>query len=383
MHIADDIRYIGVNDTTLDLFESQYLIPHGMSYNSYIILDEKIAIIDSVDMHFTAQWLDKLSGELKGKTPDYLIIQHMEPDHSGSLSAFMQTYPQTIVVATTQAFGMMRAFFGEEYPDRRRVIKEGDVLQLGRHALTFITAPMVHWPEVMITYDQLSRTLFSADAFGRFGTPEASVDWADEARRYYFGIVGKYGLQVQQLLRKVSMFDVQTICPLHGPVLNENLSYCLDLYDIWSSYQPESRGVTVAFSSVYGHTKETAEKFAQQLRDAGETVALHDLTRGDMSAAVADAFRYDRLVLATTTYNMGIFPCMHAFLHHLAERGYRSRTVGLIENGSWAPAAAKGMRAALAECKDLTFAETTVTIRSALNKASLAQMDALAKEMIG
>ena len=381
MNITADIKYIGVNDRKLDLFEGQYPVPNGISYNSYAIMDEKIAIKDSVDAHFTQEWLDNIKSTLAGRTPDYLIVQHMEPDHSANIVSFKAAYPNTCIVASAKAFAMMKGFFGTDYADNRLVVGEGDTLSLGKHTLTFVTAPMVHWPEVIVTYDSTDRVLFSADAFGKFGTPDTDEPWADEARRYYIGIVGKYGAQVQALLKKAAALDIATICPLHGPVLNENLSYYLGLYDTWSSYRPEEDGVLIAYTSVYGHTKEAALRLAQLLRDKGRTVAVYDLARSDEFAAVADAFRYSKLVLATTTYNADIFPFMRQFIDHLTERGFRSRTVGLIENGSWAPMAAKVMRGMLEKSRDLTFTETTVKILSALNAESEAQLLALAAEL--
>ena len=381
MNITADIKYIGVNDRKLDLFEGQYPVPNGMSYNSYAIMDEKIAIMDSVDAHFTQEWLDNIKSTLAGRTPDYLVVQHMEPDHSANIESFKAAYPNTCIVASAKAFAMMKGFFGTDYADNRLVVGEGDTLSLGKHTLTFVTAPMVHWPEVIVTYDSTDRVLFSADAFGKFGTPDTDEPWADEARRYYIGIVGKYGAQVQALLKKAAALDIATICPLHGPVLNENLSYYLGLYDTWSSYRPEEDGVLIAYTSVYGHTKEAALRLAQLLRDKGRTVAVYDLARSDEFAAVADAFRYSKLVLATTTYNADIFPFMRQFIDHLTERGFRSRTVGLIENGSWAPMAAKVMRGMLEKSRDLAFTETTVKILSALNAESEAQLLALAAEL--
>ena len=381
MNITADIKYIGVNDRKLDLFEGQYPVPNGMSYNSYAIMDEKIAIMDSVDAHFTQEWLDNIKSTLAGRTPDYLVVQHMEPDHSANIESFKAAYPNTCIVASAKAFAMMKGFFGTDYADNRLVVGEGDTLSLGKHTLTFVTAPMVHWPEVIVTYDSTDRVLFSADAFGKFGTPDTDEPWADEARRYYIGIVGKYGAQVQALLKKAAALDIATICPLHGPVLNENLSYYLGLYDTWSSYRPEEDGVLIAYTSVYGHTKEAALRLAQLLRDKGRAVTVYDLARSDEFAAVADAFRYSKLVLATTTYNADIFPFMRQFIDHLTERGFRSRTVGLIENGSWAPMAAKVMRGMLEKSRDLAFTETTVKMLSALNAESEAQLLALAAEL--
>lgn len=381
MHITDSIIYVGVNDHDIDLFESQYPVPNGMAYNSYVIMDDKIAVIDSVEARFGEEWLHKLQDTLNGRQPDYLIVQHMEPDHSANITSFMAAYPAATVVASAAAFNMMRSFFGNDYADRRRIVKEGDVLPLGSHTLTFIAAPMVHWPEVMLTYDQKDKVLFSADAFGKFGALDVQQDWTDEGRRYYFGVVSKFGMQVQQALKKISAFDVQTICALHGPVLKENLAKYLALYDIWSAYRPEESGITIAYSSVYGHTQEAVERLAAMLREKGQTVAMFDLSRCDVSEAMASAFRYDRLVLATTTYNTGVFPSMHNFLHLLTDHNFQNRTVALIENGSWAPMAAKGMRALLENSKSLTFTDTTVRILSSLNEDSLSQLHALADEL--
>ena len=368
MHKTNDIRYIGVNDHAIDLFEGQYAVPNGMAYNSYAIVDEKIAVMDSVDRHFAGEWLGHIAQALGGRTPDYLIVQHMEPDHSGSIEAFMNAYPQATIVSSAKAFSMMQAFFGKDYADRRLAVKEGDTLSLGRHELRFFTAPMVHWPEVFVTYDACEKALFSADAFGRFGALDVQADWADEARRYYIGIVGKYGAQVQALLKKLAALDVQTICPL---------------YDCWSSYRPESHGVTIACASIYGGTMKAARLLADQLHAQGETVVLYDLARCDMAQAVSDAFRYDRLVLASSTYNADVFPFMRTFIHHLTERGFRNRTVALMESGAWAPMAAKVMRGMLESSKELTFAETAVKITCAPSDATQAQIDALAAELHG
>lgn len=382
MTITNDIRYIGVNDHQIDLFEGQYRVPNGMAYNSYVILDEKIAVMDSVDRNFGAQWLDNLKAELNGRKPDYLVVQHMEPDHSANVALFMETYPEAIVVASRAAFNMMKNFFGTDYADRRIIAGENDSLSLGKHTLTFLTAPMVHWPEVIVTYDTLDKVLFSADGFGKFGALDAEEDWACEARRYYFGIVGKFGPQVQALLKKAAALDIQCICPLHGPVLSENLAYYLNLYDIWSSYGVESEGITIAYSSVYGNTKAAAELLAQKLEEKGcPKVAVNDLARCDMAEAVEDAFRYGTLVLATTTYNGDIFPCMKEFIHHLTERGYQKRRIALMENGTWAPMAAKVMKGMLEGCKELTFCENAVQIKAALSDASRAQIEALAEEL--
>ena len=381
MNITKDIKYIGVNDHQLDLFEGQYIVPNGMAYNSYAILDEKIAIMDSVDRSFTDEWLNNINTALEGRKPDYLVVQHMEPDHSANIVNFLNAYPDALVVSSAKAFTMMKNFFGTDFADRRIVVGEGDKLELGKHTLTFITAPMVHWPEVIMTYDLQDKVLFSADAFGKFGALDVEEDWAGEARRYYIGIVGKYGPQVQAVLKKAAALDIQTICPLHGPVLTENLGYYINLYDIWSSYRVESEGVVIAYTSVYGHTKAAVELLTETLEAKGVNVEVHDLARCDMAKAVEDAFRYGKLVLATTTYNMDIFPFMREFIHHLTERNFRSRTVGLVENGSWAPNAAKVMRGMLEGSKDLTYTETTVKILSALNDESRAQVLALAEEL--
>ncbi|MBQ5662525.1 MAG: flavin reductase [Clostridia bacterium] len=384
MQITKDIRYIGVNDRTIDLFEGQYRVPNGMAYNSYLILDEKIAVMDTVDIHFTHEWLDNLSHALGGRTPDYLIVQHMEPDHSANIMQFLGVYPTAKIVSSAAAFRMMKQFFGKDLSEGGIVIADGDTLSLGKHNLVFASAPMVHWPEVMVTYDATDRVLFSADAFGKFGTTDADEDWACEARRYYFGIVGKYGAPAQALLKKAAALDISIICPLHGPVLTENLSYYINLYDTWSSYTPEDDGVLIAYTSVYGNTKKAVELLAQKLRDMGcPKVVLTDLAREDMAEAVEDAFRYSKLVLATTTYCNGIFPFMREFIHHLTERGYQSRTVGLIENGTWAPNAAKTMQKMLEGAKDITFAAEPVRILSALNEESMKQLDTLAEALGG
>lgn len=383
MEITKDIIYIGVNDHDIDLFEGQYAVPAGMAYNSYVIKDEKIAVMDTVDAHFGEQWLANLRDALNGRAPDYLVVQHMEPDHSANIAAFAQAYPDATIVASAKAFTMMKNFFGTDYAERRAVVGDGDTLPLGEHTLTFVTAPMVHWPEVIVTYDSRDKVLFSADGFGKFGALDTEEDWACEARRYYFGIVGKYGAQVQALLRKASALDIAVICPLHGPVLTENLGYYLGLYNTWSSYTPESCGVLIAYTSVYGNTKAAAELLAERLRERGcEKVVLTDLARSDMAEAVEDAFRYDRLVLATTTYNAELFPFMREFISELTERGYRGRKVGLVENGSWAPMAAKVMRGMLEGCKDITFTDTTVRILSALSEESRAAIDAMADELM-
>ena len=381
MLITKDIRYIGVNDHQVDLFEGQYPVPNGIAYNSYVILDEKIAVMDTVDANFTQPWLQNLSAALAGRQPDYLIVQHMEPDHAANVDRFLELYPEAVVVASAKAFAMMKGFFGTDYADRRMVVGEGDTLCLGVHTLTFVTAPMVHWPEVIVTYDSHDKVLFSADGFGKFGALDVSEPWDDEARRYYIGIVGKYGAQVQALLKKAAALDIQMICPLHGPVLTENLGHYLNLYDIWSSYRVESEGIVIAYTSIYGNTKTAVELLAQRLKDKGEKVVVHDLARCDMSEAISDAFRYGKLVLATTTYNGDVFPFMKTFLHGLTERNFRGRTVGLIENGSWAPVAAKVMQQILSECRELRFTDTTVRIRSALDDASRAQLEAMADEL--
>ena len=382
MHITNDIKYIGVNDHDVDLFEGQYVVPNGMAYNSYVIFDEKIAVMDSVDRNFGKQWLANLEAALEGRKPDYLIVQHMEPDHSANIDVFLNAYPEATVVSSAKAFAMMKNFFGTEYADRRIVVGEGDTLCLGKHTLTFVTAPMVHWPEVIVTYDSYDKVLFSADGFGKFGALDAQEDWACEARRYYIGIVGKYGAPVQTLLKKAAGLDISIICPLHGPVLTENLGYYINLYDIWSSYKVESEGVVIAYTSIYGHTKEAVELLAQKLEEKGcPKVVVTDLARDDMAEAVEDAFRYGKLVLATTTYNGDIFPFMHTFIHHLTERSYQNRTIGLIENGSWAPMAARIMKGKFEKSKNITFTDTTVKILSALSDESKAQIEALAEEL--
>ena len=378
-----DIRYVGVNDHQVDLFEGQYVVPNGMAYNSYVIMDDKIAVMDTVDTHFTQPWMENIRAVLDGRKPDYLVVQHMEPDHSANIAHFLATYPEAVVVASAKAFTMMKNFYGTDFSDRRLVVGEGDTLTLGKHTLTFVTAPMVHWPEVIVTYDAYDKVLFSADGFGKFGALDADEDWACEARRYYIGIVGKYGAQVQALLKKAAGLDIRVICPLHGPVLSENLGYYINLYNTWSSYAVESEGVTIAYTSVYGHTREAAELLARRLEEKGcPKVALNDLARCDMAEAVEDAFRFGKLVLATTTYNADIFPFMREFIHHLTERNFQNRTVGLIENGSWAPMAAKVMHKMLEGSKNLTFTDTTVKIVSALNDDSRAQIEALADELI-
>ena len=381
MTITKDIRYIGVNDHQVDLFEGQYDVPNGMAYNSYVILDEKIAVMDTVDANFGEEWLGNLAAVLEGRKPDYLVVQHMEPDHSANIDVFLKAYPEATVVASAKAFTMMNQFFGTDYADRRVVVGEGDTLSLGKHILTFVTAPMVHWPEVIVTYDSYDKVLFSADGFGKFGALDVEEDWACEARRYYIGIVGKYGTQVQALLKKAAGLDIAIICPLHGPVLTENLGYYINLYDIWSSYKIEKEGVVVAYTSIYGNTKKAAELVAQKLEAKGIKVALNDLARCDIHEAVEDAFKYSKLVLATSTYNGDIFPFMKEYIHHLTERNYQNRTVGLIENGSWAPQAAKVMKKMLEGSKNLTFTDTTVKIFSAMNEKNLEEIDALVEEL--
>ena len=382
MTVTDDIRYIGVNDRQIDLFEGMYNVPEGMAYNSYVILDEKIAVLDTVDAAFKDEWLANLKTVLNGKTPQYLIVQHMEPDHSANVLAFTKEYPDAIVVASSKAFVMMKNYFGTDFPEKQLVVGDGATLKLGKHNLVFIAAPMVHWPEVTLTYDETEKILFSADAFGKFGATDTDEDWACEARRYYFGIVGKYGVQVQNLLKKVSGYEIKAICPLHGPVLKENLSYYLDLYQTWSSYGVESEGVAIAYTSVYGNTKRAVELLVQKLEENGcKKVAVSDLARCDMAEAVEDAFRYGKLVLATTTYNGEIFPFMREFIHDLTERNFQNRTVALIENGSWAPMAARVMRGMLENCKNLQYAETAVKILSSLSEENCEQIDALAKEL--
>lgn len=382
MFVTEDIRYIGVNDHDVDLFEGQYTVENGMSYNSYVILDEKVAVMDTVDAHFGVEWLQNLETELNGRRPDYLVVQHMEPDHSANIAVFMETYPEAQIVSSAKAFVMMQQFFGTDFPERKVVVGESSTLKLGRHTLTFVTAPMVHWPEVIVTYDSTDKVLFSADGFGKFGALDVEEDWADEARRYYIGIVGKYGAQVQALLKKAAALDIAIICPLHGPVLNENLGYYLDKYNTWSSYAVEDEGVVIAYTSIYGHTKEAVEELAEKLNQRGcPNVVVADLARCDMAEAVADAFRYSKLVLATTTYNATIFPHMQNFIDHLTARNYQGRTVGMIENGAWAPMAAKVMKKMLETSKNLTYTDTTVTVKCALNDASRAQIDALADEL--
>lgn len=384
MEISADVKYIGVNDHDIDLFEGQYVVPNGMSYNSYVIIDEKIAVLDTVDAGFTQEWLDNLKKALGFREPDYLIVQHMEPDHSANIMSFINDYPNATIVASAPAFTMIRQFFGTDFSKQRIVVKEKDTLSLGKHTLTFITAPMVHWPEVIVTYDSYDKILFSADAFGKFGALDVDEDWVCEARRYYIGIVGKYGMQVQGLLKKAAALDIQTICSLHGPVLKDNLEYYLGLYNTWSSYAVETEGILIAYTSIYGNTKKAVEILAEKLRAKGcPKVVVADLAREDMAECVAYAFEYGKMVLATTTYNAGIFPFMREFINHLAERNYQNRTVALIDNGSWAPAAVKTMRTMLEGCKNITFTENSVCIRSALSDESSAQLEALAEELCG
>ena len=382
MHITNDVKYIGVNDRKVDLFEGQYKVPNGMSYNSYVILDEKVAVMDTVDRNFTHEWLDNLEGALGGRRPDYLVIQHMEPDHSANIMNFVSAYPEATIVSSAKAFAMMKNFFGTEFAENRIVVGEGDTLSLGKHTLAFVAAPMVHWPEVIVTYDVTDKILFSADGFGKFGALDINEPWADEARRYYIGIVGKYGAQVQALLKKAAGLDIEMICPLHGPVLKENLGYYIGLYDTWSSYQAEDEGIVIAYTSVYGNTKKAVNLLAEKLAEGGAPkVIVYDLARCDMAQAVSDAFRYSKLVLATTTYNADIFPFMREFIDHLTERSFKNRTVALVENGSWAPLAAKVMKDMLSVCKNITYTDTTVKIHSALNDESTAQLDALCEEL--
>ena len=382
MFITNDIRYVGVNDHQVDLFEGQYVVPNGMSYNSYVILDEKVAVMDTVDQNFGEEWLRNIRAELDGRKPDYLVVHHMEPDHSANIDVFLKAYPEATVVSSAKAFAMMKQFFGTDYADRRVVVGEGDTLSLGKHVLTFVTAPMVHWPEVIVSYDSCDKVLFSADGFGKFGALDVEEDWACEARRYYIGIVGKYGMQTQKLLQKAAGLDIAIICPLHGPVLTEDLGYYINLYDIWSGYKVESEGVVIAYTSVYGHTKAAVRLLERKLIENGcPKVVVNDLARCDMAEAVEDAFRYGKLVLATTTYNGDVFPFMKEFIHHLTERGYQNRTIGLVENGSWTPTAVKVMLKMFEDSKNLTFCENTVRILSALSDDSRAQIEALAKEL--
>ena len=382
MEIKKDIFYVGVNDKEIDLFEGQYIVPNGMAYNSYVIKDEKVAVMDSVDKNFGKEWLKNIENVLGGKTPDYLVIQHMEPDHSGSILDFAKKYPSATIVSSSKAFTMMKNFFDVDFADNRIEIKEGDILNLGSHELTFVSAPMVHWPEVMLSLDKSSKTLFSADAFGKFGALDVEEDWACEARRYYIGIVGKYGVQVQSVLKKLSGIEVETICPLHGPILKENLGYYINLYNTWSSYGVESEGVVINFTSVYGNTKKAVEILKDELESKGVKVAVNDLARCDMAEAVEDTFRYGKVVLATTTYNGDIFPFMKEFINHLTERNFQNKFVGIIENGSWAPLADKIIKGMLEKCKNLTFANTGVKILSGVKEENIDQIKALAKELL-
>lgn len=381
MFISDDVKYVGVNDHKIDLFEGQYDVPNGMAYNSYAIVDEKIAIMDSVDINFKEEWLSNIDAALDGKNPDYLVVLHMEPDHSANIISFANKYPDAKIVSSAKAFAMMKQFFGTDFAERQVVVTEGATLELGKHTLTFVTAPMVHWPEVIVAYDSKDKILFSADGFGKFGALDVEENWACEARRYYIGIVGKYGAQVQALLKKASSLDIEIICPLHGPVLNDNLGYYLNLYDIWSSYKPEEDGVCIAYTSVYGNTKKAVCELKEILEKKGVKVAVNDLARCDMAEAVEDAFRYSKLVLATTTYNNDVFPFMREFINHLTERNFQNRTVAFIENGSWAPTAAKTMASMLEKSKNITYAENTVKILSALNDESQAKLIDLAEEL--
>lgn len=381
MEITKDIKYIGVNDHRIDLFEGQYIVPNGMAYNSYLIDDEKIVVMDTVDQHFGDEWLANIAAAAPGRTPDYLVVQHMEPDHSANIAVFAETYPDAIIVSSMQAFNMMKNYFGTDFADRRQVVKEGDVLNTGRHELTFVAAPMVHWPEVIFTYDKTDKVLFSADAFGKFGALDADEDWDCEARRYFIGIVGKFGTQVQAVLKKAAGLDIQTICPLHGPILKENLGFYINLYDIWSSYRPEDEGVAICYTSVYGHTAEAAKELFRLLEEKGVTAEIFDLARDDMAEAVENAFRYSKLVLATTTYNTGIFPFMQTFIDELKERNFQNRTVAIIENGSWAPMAKKKIQGMLEGSKDISYAENCITIKGAMNDANLTQLQALAEEL--
>ena len=381
MFITNDIKYVGVNDHQVDLFEGQYVVPNGMSYNSYVILDEKVAVMDTVDQYFGDEWLKNLEVALEGRKPDYLVVHHMEPDHSANIANFLEHYPEAIVVASAKAFTMVKQFFGYDYADRRIVVGEGDTLSLGKHVLNFVTAPMGHWPEVIMTYESSEKVLFSADAFGKFGALDVEDEWDCEARRYYIGIVGKYGAQVQSLLKKAAGLDIAMICPLHGPVLKENLGHYINLYDIWSSYRVESDGILIAYTSIYGHTKKAVELLAEKLEAKGQKVTVADLARDDMAEAVEDAFRYGKLVLATTTYNGDMFPFMKEFINHLTERSYQNRFVAFIENGSWAPVAGKFMKKMLENSKNLTFAENTVKIFSAMNEKNVAEIDALVEEL--
>lgn len=382
-YISEKIRYIGADDKDLDLFEGQYVIPNGMAYNSYLILDEKAAVMDTIDIRRTDEWLANLEAELKGRTPDYVIVSHMEPDHAASLQILAEKYPDIKIVGNAKTFTIIGQFFDLDLTGRTITVKEGDTLELGEHTLQFIMAPMIHWPEVMMTYEQSEKILFSADAFGKFGTLDTEEDWACEARRYYFNIVGKYGVQVQALLKKAAGLDIQTICALHGPILKDNLGYYIDKYNIWSSYEPEDKGILIAYASIYGNTKKAALKLAEMLKEAGaEKVVVTDLARDDMAEALEDAFRYDRMVLAASTYDGGIFPCMEEFLHHLKAKNYQKRTVGFIENGSWAPVSARLMKGIMETMKEITFAEPVVTIKSAFKENNMEQMEALVKALV-
>ena len=385
MEITKDIRYVGVNDHEVDLFEGQYVVPNGMAYNSYVILDEKIAVMDTVDRNFTHEWLDNIAAVLGGRKPDYLVVQHMEPDHSANIANFMKIYPEATVVSSEKAFVMMQNFFGTDFADGRIVVKEGDTLNLGKHTLTFVAAPMVHWPEVIVTYDSTDKVLFAADGFGKFGAMDAEDDegWACEARRYYFNIVGRYGASVQALLKKAAKLDIAVICPLHGPVLNENLDYYIGLYDTWSSYKPENSGVLIAYASIHGNTAKAARKLGEMLREKGvEKVVVSDLAREDMAEVIEDAFRYDRMVLAAASYDGGVFPCMHDFLSHLQSKAYQKRTVGILENGSWGPTAARTMKSMLETMKNVSLAEPVVTIKSTLKEENMADLEALADAIV-
>ena len=381
MQVTNSIKYIGVEDKKIDLFESQYLVPDGITYNSYVVIDDKIAVIDTVDAKYTDEWLRNLEAALDGRTPDYLVVQHMEPDHSANIVNFVASYPDSKIVSSKKAFDMMKNFFGTDFSDKQIVVTEGSVLSLGAHEFVFYTAPMVHWPEVIVTYEKSEKIIFSADGFGKFGT-DFTKPWADEARRYYIGIVGKYGAQVQSLLKKLTALDISIICPLHGPVITENIGYYVGLYDKWSSYQPEEEGIVIAYASIYGNTKKVSEQLSESLKQSGSTVAIYDLARCDMAEAVSDAFRYSKLVLASATYNATVFPPMREYISKLAERGFTGRTVGLIENGSWAPTAAKVMKEMLSSCKGLTFTDTVVRVLSAPNDSTAAQLDSLKNEIL-
>lgn len=383
MEISKDIYYVGVDDHDIGLFEGQFVVENGMAYNSYVIMDEKIAVMDSVDIHFKDEWLNNIEHVLDGRRPDYLVVQHMEPDHSANINSFVEKYPEVQIVATAKSFVMMKQFFQTDYADKQIVVKEKDTLNLGKHTLTFIMAPMVHWPEVMVSYDDVDKVLFSADGFGKFGALDHDEDWACEARRYYFGIVGKYGMQVQALLKKAVTLDIQTICPLHGPILNENLEYYLNLYNTWSSYGVESEGIMIAYSSVYGNTKKAVELLAKKLKELGcPKVAINDLAREDMAEVVEDAFRYGKVVLASITYNGNVFPHMKEFIFHLTEKNYQNRTLAFIENGSWAPAAMRVMKQMFEKCKNMTYLENSVSIKSALNEINIQEIEAMANELM-